>query len=67
VETTPCDDHRGSTSRSIFCVKCGKEVVPGTLKTVRIGDGFTGPASTNPNVEHFWETGDPSRLRRPKS
>lgn len=29
--------------------------------------GFIGTQSTNPNMETFWETGDPSVFRKPAS
>lgn len=49
----------GATPKALFCASCGHLLEPGSLRTLRFG-GFTGPASINPNVEAFWETGDPS-------
>lgn len=58
-----CTDHRGETERSLFCGACRKVLDPEALMTIRM-KGFTGPASTNPNIEYFWETGDPSVFDR---
>lgn len=51
-------DHSADQSRNLFCGACGKVKEPGSLKRVRLM-GFSGPASLNPNIERFWETGDP--------
>jgi hypothetical protein len=49
-----CPEHR-----TICCPTCGK-VDRAALKTVRL-PGFVGVQhSTNPTIERFWETGDPS-------
>jgi len=54
-----CDHDDGK--RTLFCGLCGKEREPGSLRRVRL-QGFTGPASLNPNIERFWETGDVEHL-----
>jgi len=56
-------DHecKGSHPRAIFCATCGRELVPGSLRSVRF-QGFTGPASLNTGVEAFWHTGDPDHV-----
>ena len=52
--THPCD----SEDEHLFCQRCGKLRDRHALKTVRIA-GFTGTQTLNPNLERFWETGDP--------
>lgn len=42
----------------LFC-GCGKLVEPGSLRTLKF-KGYTGKDSTNPKVEKFLSTGDPS-------
>lgn len=55
------DDHTCAPAegRKVFCATCGRTVDPSALRSLRFRP-FTGPASLNPNVETFWETGDPS-------
>jgi hypothetical protein len=59
---TECEfpDHQDGT-RNLFC-RCGKVKDPAALKRVRIEPRFTGPASMNPNIQHFWETGEVDRV-----
>jgi hypothetical protein len=52
-----CDHNDGQTT--LFCGLCGKEREKGSLRRVKL-QGFTGAASLNPNIERFWETGDPT-------
>lgn len=51
------NDHDDGT-RNLFCGECGKVKDRAALKRVRLEPRFTGPASLNPNIERFWETGD---------
>jgi hypothetical protein len=51
-----CDSDPGPT---LFCQHCGLAPDKQAVRSVRFG-GFTGRASTNPKMEQFWATGDPS-------
>lgn len=46
----------------MFCALCGKVKDLSALKRLRIEPRFTGPASMNPAIERFWETGDVEHL-----
>lgn len=50
--------------RAVFCPSCGAVVDLEGLRGQRIV-GFVGAQSTNPKVEQFWETGDPSVFAKP--
>jgi hypothetical protein len=56
----PCTHDDGKTT--LFCSLCNKEREKGSLRRVRIQPRFTGPASLNPAIERFWETGDVEHL-----
>lgn len=56
-----CDEGCDSQTSSLFCPRCGRLLEPGSLKSLRI-ETFSGAQSLNPNVEKFWETGDPEDL-----
>jgi hypothetical protein len=49
---------------TMFCGLCGKVRDRGALRRVRLM-GFTGGQSTNPKVEEFFATGDPSVFAKP--
>lgn len=49
-------------TRNLFCADCGKVKNLADLKKVRLEPRFTGPASMNPAIERFWETGDVEHL-----
>ena len=55
----PHENHNDGT-RNLFCTGCGKVKDPQALRRLRIEPRFTGAASMNPNIERFWETGDPT-------
>ncbi len=58
MECPHCGTRNQDTHR-LFCSGCGKLKERQALRSVNLC-GFTGGASLNPNVERFWETGDPS-------
>jgi len=58
--STTCDHDDNQTT--LFCGLCSKERVKGSLRTVRIDPRFRGAGSINPNIERFWQTGDPTGL-----
>ena len=55
--THPCD----SENEHLFCQRCGRLLDRDGLKRVRIA-GFAGGQTLNPNLERFYETGDPAGL-----
>jgi hypothetical protein len=64
---TPCDIPPGECPTYLgqkwnYCPDCGRADL-NRLRGIGI-KGWTGRSSTNPNIERFWETGDPEGLRR---
>jgi hypothetical protein len=59
MECSRCQNPR--TTRNLFCA-CGKLYSKAELANVQVA-GFVGVAnSTNPKLERFWATGDPTGL-----
>lgn len=59
-----CAHNDGATT--LFCSICGREREKGSLKRVKL-TGFVGVhQSTNPKIEEFWRTGDPSVFSTPE-
>ncbi len=61
MDECPYHNHDDGT-RTLFCSGCGKVKDPAALRRIRFEPRFTGPASLNPAIERFWETGDVEHL-----
>ncbi len=46
----------------VFCPRCGKVQDRKVLESIRLAGIVDVRISTNPEIERFWKTGDPSRL-----
>lgn len=46
----------------LFCQSCGKLLDRDGLKNVRLAGAVGVRHTSNPEIERFWRTGDPTRL-----
>jgi hypothetical protein len=62
VPSTTCKHDNPANANAVFCVECGKIIDLEGLRSIRLAGAIGVRHSSNPKIERFWQTGDPTGL-----